>query len=172
MRFTSRFWVFVLAGFFVLATLLVGCEDHIEDANPNSHDLATLTLDDFTEGSISSVSSGVNVSREQSGRTIVPDTKEIDFNVVARSGGKTSGIFDLMGTGLSEGETLTVHTSVRPESGNIALVLLDPDSRVLKEFSITGEDSFQFTAEKSGNYLVRTGMESFSGDVRVERTWQ
>ncbi len=167
----KRIHRYFLLIFLLTALVLTGCGGHIEDLDESSHELATLTIEDFTAGSYSSTSSGVNVSTRGAGYTIAEDTQNIDHDYIKRSGGKTSGLFSIMGTRLSAGEVLRIDTSATPDSGNIGLALITPSGELLYLFSIDGSDSYSFTAEEDGIYLVRAGMESFSGDVVVERAW-
>lgn len=151
---------------------VTGCGEHIEDPDESSHELATLTAADFTGGSYRSTSSNVNMKRHVSRQTIQQDNDEIDFDHVERSGGKTSGFTTLMGTRLQEGERLRIDTSVSPQEGNIGLALISPGNEILYMFKIDGSDSFSFTAAERGIYLIRAGMESFSGEIILSRTWE
>jgi len=162
----------ILLSCLLLVFLTTGCEDHIEDLDESSHELTTLTTEDFTAGSYSSTSSGVNISTQVSGYTIAEDTQDIDYDYIKRSGGKTSGVFSFMGTRLSAGESLRIETSVTPESGNIGLAMISSAGELMYLFSIEGTDAYSFTAEENGIYIVRAAMESFSGDVVVERSWE
>ncbi len=151
---------------------VTGCGEHIEDPDESSHELTTLTIADFTGGSYRSTSSGVSMTRHVSRQTIQPDNHEIDFDHIERRGGKTSGVTTLMGTRLREGERLRIDTSVSPQAGNIGLALISPANEILYMFKIDGADSFSFTAAERGIYLVRAGMESFSGEIILSRTWE
>ena len=152
--------------------LLSGCGEHIEDLDESSHELNTLTTADFTAGSYSSTSSGVSISTSSSYQTIAEDTEDIDHDYVKRSGGKTSGVFSVIGARLNTGETMRFDINVEPESGNIGLAVIAPSEELLYQFNTPGSDSYSFTAEENGVYLVRAATESFSGEITAERTWE
>lgn len=162
----------ILLSCLLLAFLTTGCEDHIEDLDQSSHELNTLTTEDFTAGSYRATSSGVGISTQVTGYTIAEDTQDIDYDYIKRSGGKTSGVFNLMGTRLSAGESMRFETTTAPESGNIGLAMISPSGELMYMFSIEGTDTYRFTAEENGIYLLRAAMESFSGDLVVERFWE
>lgn len=166
--------------YLVLAILLVitvlfftsGCTEHIEDLDESSHELNTLTTADFTAGSYSSTSSGVSTNTSSSYQTIAEDTKDIDHDYVKRSGGKTSGLFSVIGARLNAGETMRFDINVVPESGNIGLAVIAPDAELLYQFNTPGSDTYSFTAEENGVYLIRAATESFSGEITAERVWE
>jgi len=157
----------------ITALLLSGCGgEHIEDLDESNHELNTLSTADFTGGSYSSTSSGVSISTSGSYQTIAEDTQDIDYDYVNRSGGKTSGLFSVIGARLNAGETMRFDINVVPESGNIGLAVISPGAEMLYQFNTPGSDSYSFTAEENGVYLVRAATESFSGEITAERTWE
>lgn len=151
---------------------LTGCATHIEDPDPSSVDLKTLTLEKLTDSSTSYRSSGVSTVSKRYTITILTQHEKIDLDYVKMSGGKTSGVKGIMATSLKAGQTLRIECQSKVESGNLALIILSPDRKIIHQFPIGSTEQFQFTAQQSGIYFVRMGAESFSGEIQLERNIQ
>ena len=85
------------------------------------------------------------------------------------SAGMSSGVKSILATSLKQGQRLGIKCRSKVEKGNLALIILSPDRKILHQFAINTQDHFQFTADKSGIYFVRIGAESFSGEIELER---
>lgn len=151
---------------------LTGCATHIEDSDPSSVELKTLTLEKLADSSISNISSGVSTVSKRYNITIVTQYDKIDLDYVKLSGGKTSGVKSIMATSLKAGQLLRIDCQSKVERGNLALIVLSPDRKIIHQFAINTTAQFQFTAEQSGIYFVRMGAESFSGEIQLERKIQ
>ena len=156
----------------IVLLLIAGCGSHINDPDPNTVDIKTLTLEKMADSSISHTSSGVSTVSKRYNITIVTQYEKIDLDYVKMSGGKSSGVKSIMATSLKQGQSLRINCQSNVHRGNLALILLSPDRRILHRFAINTGDQYQFTADKSGIYFVRMGAESFSGDIQLERQFQ
>ena len=156
----------------VVLMLITGCGAHIDDPDPSSADLKTITLEKMADTSISHTSSGVSTVSKRYNITIVTQHEKIDLDYVKMNGGKSSGIRSIMATSLKQGQSLRIMCQSNVEKGNLALILLSPDRRILHQFTVNSGDQYQFTADRSGIYFVRMGAESFSGDILLERQFQ
>ena len=172
-RFCRNFYRLPLLVLPVVVLLLIaGCGSHIDDPDPSSADLKTITLEKMADSSISYTSSGVSTVSKRYNITIVTQHEEIDLDYVKMSGGKSSGVRSIMATSLKQGQSLRIMCQSNVDKGNLALILLSPDRRILHRFAINTGDQYQFTADKSGIYFIRMGAESFSGDIQLERQFQ
>lgn len=162
----SPIFSLILLVIFVLA--LTGC-GHIEDTNGNDTSLVTFSMEDLAGKSISRTQSGVSTVSERNRITINTQFEEIDLDYLELSGGITSGISNLMATELKAGQSLTIACESGVKSGNLAIVLISPDSQILHEFPTGKYDEVTITAETDGKYFIRSGCESFTGVILLSR---
>ena len=152
-----------------IAVSLTGCAAHIADPDPSNTDLKTLTLEKLSDASTSNSSSGVSTASKRYNITIVTQHEKIDLDYYKMSAGMSSGVKSILATSLKQGQRLGIKCRSKVEKGNLALIILSPDRKILHQFAINTQDHFQFTADKSGIYFVRIGAESFSGEIELER---
>lgn len=152
--------------------LFTGCAAHIDDPDPTTTTLKTLTLENLADASISYTSSGVSTASKRYNITIVTQHEKIDLDYYKMSGGTSSGVNSILATSLKEGQTLRIKCQSKVEKGNLALIVLSPDREILHQFIINAVDQYEFTADKNGIYFVRIGTESFSGEIELERQFQ
>lgn len=151
--------------------ILTGCGDHIDDPDPSSFELKTLSLEKLADSSTSYRSAGVSSVSKRYKITILTQYEKIDLDYLKLTGGKTSGVKGIMAVSLKKGQTLRLDCVTKVGKGNLGLILTAPDRRILHQFAINQADSFQFTADQAGTYFVRQGAESFSGEIELTRTF-
>jgi hypothetical protein len=154
----------------IIALSMTAC-GQIEDTNGDDPSLVTITREKLASNSTSHTASGVTTRTNRSKTTSVGSMEEIDVDFLNMKGGKTSGIKNIMLTMLAAGEKVTIDCSSSVASGNLAIVLLSPDNEILYDFAVGEEDACAITASESGEYVVRIGAESFSGEINLERTF-
>ncbi len=148
--------------------VLTGC-GHIEDTNGEDPSLVTITREALAGKTISRTSSGINTVKERKRITINTQYEDIDLDYLEMSGGIISGITNLMAIQLNAGQELTISAESGVQSGNLSLVLLSPDNKILHEFPTGAYDIAKITAEVDGIYFIRAGCESFTGVILLER---
>ena len=152
--------------------LFTGCAAHIDDPDPSTTDLKTLTLENLADASISYTSSGVSTASKRYNITIVTQHEKIDLDYYKMSTDTSSGVKSIFATSLKEGQALRIKCQSKVEKGNLALIVLSPDREILYQFATNTLDQYEFTADKNGIYFVRIGTESFSGEIELERQFQ
>lgn len=152
-----------------IAVSLTGCAAHIADPDPSNTDLKTLTLEKLSDASTSYTSSGVSTASKRYNITIVTQHEKIDLDYYRMSAGMSSGVKSILATSLKQGQRLGIKCRSKVEKGNLALIIISPDRKILHQFATNTQDHFQFTADNSGIYFVRIGAESFSGEIELER---
>jgi hypothetical protein len=153
----------------ILAMLfMTGC-GHIEDTNGDNPALVTITREKLTAKSLSHTSSGVSTRTTRTHFTINTLYEEIDVDYLELSGGKTSGVLDIMATEVKAGQTLTIACETGVVKGNLAVILLAPDGALLHEFAIGDYEEYVVSSTLAGIYKVRIGAESFSGAIIAAR---
>ena len=170
-RFGATSWLPLLV-VALIALSLTGCASHIADPDPTTPDLKTITLEKLSDASMSYTSSGVSTASKRYNITIVTQHEKIDLDYYKMSAGMSSGVNNTLATSLKQGQRLSIKCRSKVEKGNLALIILSPDRKILHQFAINAQDQFQFTADKSGIYFVRMGAESFSGEIELEREFR
>ena len=151
------------------ALIFTGCTEHIEDSNGDDTALVTITYEQLAGKSISSISSGVSTISKRYNYTILTQHNDIDLDYLEMTGGKTSGVVNLMATELEAGSEIKIVCESSVEAGNIAIVLISPDNEILHEFTIGEYEEVVITAKIDGEYIVRMGCESFRGTIILDR---
>jgi len=167
LRYQRLLLILLLSGTFLCLT---GCGEHIADPDPTSFELKTLSREKLADSSTSHRSSGVSSVSKRYNITILTQYEKIDFDYLKLTGGKTSGVKGILATSLKKGQTLRLDCASKVDAGNLGLIVLAPDRKILHQFALNQADSFQFTAEAAGIYFVRMGAESFSGEIELTRT--
>ena len=147
---------------------MVGC-DHIEDTNGDDPSLVTITREELAAKSITHTASGVSTTSNRNMVSSIGMRDDNDVDFLRLKGGKTSGVKTVMLTTLNENEKLTINCETTVASGNLAVVLLSPDYEILYEFAVGEPDGCILTETDPGDYVVRIGTESFSGEITLER---
>lgn len=160
--------VFLIGFIVILFSLLLGCEQ-IEDTNGDSIQLQTMTLQEVAGTSTSLTSSGVSTKSTRNNFTITTMHEDIDLDLLIMKGGLLSGISGIFATYLDEGEKFKIASYCKVDSGNFAMILISPDNEIIHEFAVGAKDVFELTAMISGEYIVRIGVESFIGEISLER---
>ena len=160
--------IYLLVIILIFVAFSTSCGD-IEDTNGDSTQLVTIDMDKLTGNSIGGSSSGFSSHTIRNNITIITLHEEIDFDSLRRTGGKSSGVFNILATEVKEGETLTIHCNTAVDIGNIGMVLISENYELIYEFEIGQSDSCTVTAPETQEYLVRLGAESFSGMIEVSR---
>lgn len=165
----NRSYLLKWLGSLLVTLLLAGCGGHIEDTNPNDHKLQTITLEQLADSSTSWRTSGVSTVSKRYNFTILTQHEKIDFDYLKLNGGKSSGVKGILATSLKVGQFLAIETHARVDRGNLALILIAPDRRILHQFHTQGNDRYEFVAMQAGIYFIRMGAESFSGEIELQR---
>ncbi len=152
----------------ILIISLTACSQ-IEDTNGDDTTLVTIDDEKLASTSISSSGSGVSSNSVRNNITLINSDEEIDFDSLTMDGGPISGVSDIMATGLEEGQYLAIYVESEIREGNLEIVLLSPDNEILYHFDTNGEDVVEIPLGISGTYNVRIGVESFIGNIYVER---
>lgn len=142
---------------------------HIEDTNGDNTALVTIDLDKLSGTSLSATTNGVSSKSARNNITLVDMYEDIDLDTLEMSGGTTSGIQNIIATEVKAGETLSIYVESRVDEGNLQVILLSEDNEVVYAFETGTEDVAEVTVEETTTFFVRTGMESYSGTLYVER---
>lgn len=160
--------ILIVASLAIIALSLTAC-DHIEDTNGVEPSLVTITREQMAAKSISHTASGVSTTSSRNKVTSIGMRDDNDVDFLQLKGGKISGVKTILLTTLTEGEKLTINCDTTVTSGNLAVVLLSPDYEILYEFAVGESDGCVLTETDPGDYVVRIGTESFSGEITLER---
>lgn len=70
---------------------------------------------------------------------------------------------------LGEGDQLSFSCAIEVKSGQVSLVIIDPDSEVLWQADLTAdaEEEFVITAEQAGDYRIRLELSGTRGSYAV-----
>jgi hypothetical protein len=160
-----------IVGALILALVLLTGGGHIEDTNGDDPSLVTISREKMTGKSLSYTSSGVSTVSKRNHITINTQYEDIDLDYLEMSGGKLSGIVNIMATELKAGQTLTIACETGVKSGNIAVILISPNGEILYDFEIGAYEEVTVKADQTGKgtYVVRIGAESFSGAIILAR---
>ncbi len=160
-----------LCAFLLLIPLLflTAC-GHIEDTNGDDPSLVTIDQEKMTAKSLSHTSSGVSTRTTRKNITLNTYYEDIDVDTLEMSGGKISGVQNIMACEVRKGQTLTIACETGVVSGNLGVILLSPDGTILHTFAPNSFDTYTTSPDLAGVYLVRIGAESFTGAIILERS--
>jgi hypothetical protein len=160
---------FLIGLLVILGITLTGCK-HIDDTNGDVYDLETFTEEDLLGVTISMVGSGASITSSRHNFTTLGIYADLDFDYFKMDGGKYSGIKNLLVVELKVGESATYEVKSMVESGNLALVFIDPNRELIKQIAVNTSDTLIITALIDGVYFLRMGAESFVGSMEATRT--
>jgi len=154
----------------LLSLLFLTACGHIEDTNGDDPSLVTIDQEKMTAKSLSHTSSGVSTRSTRKTITLNTYYEDIDVDTLEMSGGKISGVQNIMACEVRKGQTLAIACETGVVSGNLGVILLGPDKTILHTFTPNTYETYTTPPDLTGVCLVRIGAESFSGAIILERT--
>ena len=156
----------------ITVVLLISACSHVEDTNGDDTKLVTISEEKLIGTSIGQTTSGVSRTSTRSNITTVGIHEEFDLDYTELSGGKTSGIGNILATELNKGDTLLIECESAVVEGNLQIVLISPSNELIYKFTTGEYDTVEFSATEDGDYILRMGSESFNGVIIAARTFE
>lgn len=159
--------VFLLVSF--LLVYHFGSLKHIEDTNGDQTKLTSIKLAD----KVTMRDRGVEVlsSLKQSGAKsgVTNWYANVDYDTTKISTRKFSGIKTVQATYVKEDDTLQIVIDNKLKSGNLEIVIVDPNNQIIKEIPVNTIEVVEIDETVEGVYRVLIGGESANFIITCER---
>jgi len=157
----------------VIASLfLTGCMEHIEDTNGEDTALVTFTIQEKLDaGSFSSRGSS-STTICSGGTTYSMMYEEIDCNYMYVSYGLFSGMEKIQATDATDGETIEFIITPLLTSGNLEVVLVDPEDQIIATFPVNQTTTYTVDNATDGLYFIIVGGESTAYTIEIDRSFE
>ena len=167
--------------FLSIALMIVSCNP-IEDLNGSDTSLSQITEAQLLEKEVNWNAVSLKEMSFVNHSGILPSdyyaiegfSEQLDLDHYRMQVGSASGITNLVATRLEAGESVMIVVESEIEEGNLAIVLLEKgqeNHQLVYQFQTGTVDIYKITAEQSGIYYVRAGVESFAGSIEVNRSF-
>ena len=156
---------------FVMVLFLTGCMNHIEDTNGEDTSLETFTIQEKLDSGSFSSRSSTSFTSCSGGTTYATMYEEIDCGNLSIRYNLFSGVDKVHATEANDGDSFTITIDITHQSGNLEVVLVNPNDEILGVYSLTTTTSFTVQDAIDGIYFVIIGGESAEFEIDINRTF-